>query len=63
MSYKKPMCQCDPDEIGENDVVDEDESDGVGGTVKATHFSDGSTTYHFGGMAGDVRYDKYGKEC
>lgn len=38
-------------------------TDLVGNKVKTTRYSDGSTTYHFGGLGGDISYDEYGNEC
>jgi hypothetical protein len=35
----------------------------AGSKVKTTQYSDGSTTYHFGGPVGDISYDEYGNEC
>lgn len=31
--------------------------------IKVTHYSDGSSKYHFGGPVGSVAYDANGEEC
>lgn len=39
------------------------ENDNTGGKVKVTRYSDGSSTYHFGGPCGSQDYDEFGNEC
>lgn len=53
-----PMCYQDLEDLDRGDfrdvVVDDDH---------VTYFSDGTSTRHGGGPAGDMHYDKYGEEC
>ncbi len=35
----------------------------VNDDVEVTRYSDGSSTYHHGGPAGDMSYDEFGEEC
>lgn len=50
-------------ELEPDEVEVEERMPGVGTTVKATHYSDGSSTYDFGAMCGKVDYNEYGEEC
>lgn len=34
-----------------------------GSQIDVTYYSDGSSTHHFGPMAGDCNYDENGEEC
>lgn len=34
-----------------------------GEEIEVTRYSDGSSTHHFGAMAGDIEYDENGEEC
>ncbi len=37
-------------------------NDQTGGKVKVTYYSDGSSTYHFGGPIGSVDFNKFGEQ-
>lgn len=35
----------------------------AGDDISVTNYSDGSSTYHFGGPCGNVSYNEFGEEC
>ena len=58
-----PMSTLNDDQVSPEDQKRRKESNNIGGTVDVTHFSDGSSKVHWGGMGGDANYDEYGREC
>ena len=57
-----PLCVVPLGNLDEEDYTTVEE-EWQGNRLSVTHFSDGSTTYNFGGPAGPASYDKYGEEC
>lgn len=60
-SYRRPMCL--EDDVPPENSNRKKERMASGEEVEVTRYSDGSSTYHFGGPVGSARFNADGEEC